>query len=229
MKRSGADHPKVAELAKLLNVEIYSAVGILELLWHFTAKYAPQGDVGKYSDSTIARAVHWQKHTGRKGVTPEYWLSSALVEAKCLDSCDCHRLVVHDWPEHADQQVKRKLASQNLVFAHPINSLPEPVPVPEPVPAAASAAAAASRPARKPPNGAAKTADEVCRQVLIEMGDEGLLPPRFLENEYGKLEPNPVTQRIEKKLQTRLDAIREARYPDRLTRKIILDELKEGA
>jgi hypothetical protein len=86
----------------------------------------------------------------------------------------------------------------------------------------ASAAAAA---AGLPANRAAQTPDEICAAVLREMDNEGLMPPRLIANEYGREEPNPVTQRIEAKLRSRLDAIREARFPDRLARKIILDEL----
>lgn len=176
MKRTGADHPKVKHLAQILNIEIWGAVGILELLWHFTARYAPQGDIGKYSDATIARAIGWEKHTGRKGVTPEYRLSSALVEAGWVDSCQCHRLVVHDWAEHADQQVKRKLLSEKLVFAHPYinekiaSQSQSQQPVPEPAAASSTSgvlnsgeppggpAAAAAAP---PPAHGFKTAAEV--------------------------------------------------------------------
>lgn len=94
---------------------------------------------------------------------------------------------------------------------------------------AAAAGARESTPPASLPNGAAKTADEVCAQVLREMAEEGLLPPRVVENEYGAMLPNPITERIERKLRRRLDAIREAHHPAALVRKIILDELGEGA
>ena len=34
-----------------------AAVGLLEMLWHFTAHYAKRGDVGRHPDLAIARAI----------------------------------------------------------------------------------------------------------------------------------------------------------------------------
>jgi len=59
MKRGTPRHPKVAELAARLQVKPYSAVGILELLWHFTAEFAHAGDVGRFTDDAIGRALCW--------------------------------------------------------------------------------------------------------------------------------------------------------------------------
>lgn len=132
MKRGTPDHPKVAYLASLLNVPTYSAVGILELLWHFTARYAPQGDIGKHPDSVIAKAVYWQRPTGERGVRPECKLSGALVTAKWLDTCQVHRLIVHDWCDHADEAVRKFLSRHGLDFVRTHSSLPLPLPLPLP-------------------------------------------------------------------------------------------------
>jgi hypothetical protein len=70
------------------------------------------------------------------------------------------------------------------------------------------------------------TADQICADVLLAMDREGLMPPRYLENEHGKLERNPVTERVEAALARAADRIRHARKPAALARKIILDELK---
>ena len=110
------------------------AVGILELLWHFTAEFAPQGNIGKFSDYAIAKAVGWEKHSGKAGVTTELWLSSALVTSKWLEPHSIHRLIVHDWPDHSDQSVARKLARQKLDFVQPETSQRLAVPLPEPMP-----------------------------------------------------------------------------------------------
>ena len=59
MKRGTPDHPKVYELCELLKCDRPTAIGYLELLWHFAAKYAPQGDIGKYSDERIEAALDW--------------------------------------------------------------------------------------------------------------------------------------------------------------------------
>lgn len=132
MKRGTPEHPKVAELCRLLNIGKAEAVGTLELLWHFTSKFAPQGDIGKYSDKAIAEAVAWQRPTGERGVTPECKLSEALVTAKWLDRCPTHRLLVHDWATHADQGVTKFLSRHCLEMYGQCpdkNSLPLPLPV----------------------------------------------------------------------------------------------------
>ena len=59
MKKAAFDHPKVKRLAKSLGVPLYGSRGICEGLWHFAAKHAPQGDVGRWSDSEIAEAIDW--------------------------------------------------------------------------------------------------------------------------------------------------------------------------
>lgn len=146
MKRGGPTHPKIAELATILNIDRAWAVGIVEMLWHFTAQFAPQGDIGKYSDKKIADFIGWKKHSGSRGVTSELWLSSALVRSGLVDCCDCHRLVVHDWAEHADQSVIRKLTRQKLAFVHPITSRRQAVPEPEPEPIQSSSSSEISTP-----------------------------------------------------------------------------------
>lgn len=144
MKRAAVDHPKMFRLCGLLKLRRWEAIGILESLWLFTARFAPCGDVGKYPDTEIARGIDWNKDATR--------LVEALVEAGWLDRCDCHRIVVHDWEHHADQTLKRSLASNSLAFvkheasigkpaqpelktdASPPVPEPEPEPVPEPEP-----------------------------------------------------------------------------------------------
>ena len=59
MKRGTPDHPKVYDLAERLKVKRPTALGYLELLWHFTAVYAPEGDIGRYSDKRIEGAMDW--------------------------------------------------------------------------------------------------------------------------------------------------------------------------
>jgi len=149
MKRGTPRHPKVAHLAELLGVNIPTAVGYLELLWHFTAEFAPQGDIGKYDDKRIAAGLHWP------GRTPST-LIEALTKSGWIDLRDDFRLLVHDWHDHADGSVIKRLQRSNLPFLsdgpevtgqrqtmsesqsdngglpEPIPALPEPVPVPEP-------------------------------------------------------------------------------------------------
>lgn len=160
MKRGTPDHPKFLKLCQVLRLQKYEAAGLLEMLWHFTAKWAPQGDIGKYPDSAIAEAVGWKRPTGAKGVTPECRLSDALVDAEWLDRDTVHRLLVHDWPDHADQSVKRMLASRGLAFIQPTASLPVPLPVPLPEPDPIAVLADGKTPAPPAPPPTRGLADE---------------------------------------------------------------------
>lgn len=108
MKLEALDHPKTLDLAARLEVELPTAIGHLELLWAFTGKKAPQGNIGKWPDGAIARACYWM---GR----PEVFLL-ALRESGFIDADETHRLTVHDWREHAPGWVRAKLKKVDLPF-----------------------------------------------------------------------------------------------------------------
>lgn len=113
------------------------------MLWHFTAEFCHAGDVGKYHNDSIAKHLCWD---GDSSV-----LVSCLIDAGWLDRCECHRLRVHDWPDHADQTVQRVLAKRNQGFIQCYDKTrmklgssqhktsqpsPSPSPSPEPLPVA---------------------------------------------------------------------------------------------
>ncbi len=154
MKRGTPRHPKIYDLMQALDLtprQRAIAIGTLELLWHFAAEFAPQGDIGKYSDARIEAAVDW---SGKKGI-----LVPALITSKWCDASDQYRVLVHDWHDHADDATKKRLTRSGLMFLS-VNvestgqrqkssatqeenggpplplplPLPEPQPVPEPVP-----------------------------------------------------------------------------------------------
>jgi hypothetical protein len=108
MKLEALDHPKTLDLAARLGIELPTAIGHLELLWAFTGKKAPQGNIGKWPDGAIARACYWM---GR----PEVFLL-ALQESGFIDPDSLHRFTIHDWPEHAPRWVKSKLKTLELSF-----------------------------------------------------------------------------------------------------------------
>src|ERR1039458_5369832 len=150
MKRGGPRHPKTCDLAERLGIRRAHAVGHLELLFHFAAEFAPEGDVGRFSDKRIAAALDWGGAPGK--------LVSALVDSGWLDPHPTARLVVHDWGEHADHATLQKLsragkkpiqmnhtdalkvcdqpetAGINLIALPEPEPEPEPLPVPVPVP-----------------------------------------------------------------------------------------------
>lgn len=101
MKHEAVGHPKMHDLAACLNLPLFAAHGILEMLWHHAGDYAPDGDIGKLKDSAIARAVDWRDDPAI--------LIGALVDSRWLDRNERYRLLVHDWPDHAQEWVKKKL------------------------------------------------------------------------------------------------------------------------
>ena len=127
MKRGATDHWKMRELARLCHVpERYAlawANGTMERLWHYTAKYHPQGDIGTSPDWAICDACAWDcgKRADRPGQDSGKAAAfvAALLTAGWLDSDGRCRLIVHDWAQHADSSVKKTLENKGLSFFVP--------------------------------------------------------------------------------------------------------------
>jgi hypothetical protein len=124
MKRGTPEHPKTLDLSEAIELHLQEhglsipsdachtiACGLVEKLFHYTARYASQGDVGKHSDTRIARALGW--------CWDGEWLIQALVTTKWLDRdiSDICRLYVHDWHIHSDDTCDRYLADNGLQYA----------------------------------------------------------------------------------------------------------------
>lgn len=108
MKLDALDHPKTHHFASLLDVSRPTVIGHLELLWAFTGKNAPQGNIGKWPNGAIARACDWMGD-------PDKFVA-ALIGAKLADADPQHRVIVHDWHEHAPGWVRAKLKGLKLAF-----------------------------------------------------------------------------------------------------------------
>jgi hypothetical protein len=80
------------------------------MIWHFTARFTPQGNIGKYPDDAIENWVEWNGNPGE--------LIAALVHCGWIDANREHRLVVHDWHQHADKAVHTDLARKLQRFAN---------------------------------------------------------------------------------------------------------------
>lgn len=115
MKLDALDHPKTFDLASRLSVSLPTAIGHLELLWAFTGKQAPQGNIGKWPNGAIARACFWEGD-------PEVFIS-ALVNSGFIDAHPVYRQLIHDWPEHAPRWVKSKLNTLGISFILPADPL----------------------------------------------------------------------------------------------------------
>ena len=147
MKRGTTRHPKIFSLCEHLNCRRPAAIGYLVLLWEFASEYAPQGDVGRYPLKRIEAAMDFH---GKPGA-----LIQALLRSGWLDTFESPvgpSMVIHDWHDHCEESVRRKLQRHNLPFMsnqqdEPIltgikkqppsgqtekNSLPLPLPLPLP-------------------------------------------------------------------------------------------------
>ena len=80
----------------------------MELLWHVTARQASRGDIGRISDEDIALAIDYRQ-------SPEL-LIEALVHSGWIDRNLTHRLIIHDWPDHAENGVHMRLARAHQFF-----------------------------------------------------------------------------------------------------------------
>jgi hypothetical protein len=104
------DHPKFASLKALLKLGKAFTLGLLEALWHFTARYTPAGNVGKYRDDEIEAWLEWD---GQRGAC-----IAAFVACGWLDTNEEHRLLVHDWQDWADEYTHTILARKQERFAN---------------------------------------------------------------------------------------------------------------
>lgn len=114
MKRGTPRHPKVYDLAERLGCDRPTALGYLELLWHFTAEMAPQGDIGRFSDKRIEAALDW---VGRGKPTGK--LIESLTNSKWCDADEKYRLLIHDWKDHIDEGTRKKLVRASLCIHEP--------------------------------------------------------------------------------------------------------------
>ena len=108
--RAVPDHPKFYHLKQLLGLSTYEALGILEALWHFTARFTPAGDVGKFPDEQIGAWLGWSR--------PESVISG-LITSKWIDEDVIYRLITHDWHEHCPNYIKGEFARLKREFAKP--------------------------------------------------------------------------------------------------------------
>lgn len=109
MIHSTVQTPKFRKLVRQLrphleaapvNVETI-AVGILERMWHMAMSGAKRGDIGRFDNDDIAESVGWFGDADQ--------LIEVLVSTGWVDECEQHRLVIHDWHEHAPRHIKQNI------------------------------------------------------------------------------------------------------------------------
>lgn len=109
LKREALNHTKMKRLCRKLDLPLWKAVGLLETLWHLTAKQAIRGDIGKLSNEDIAIGLDYRDD--------ENLLVAALLDSGWLDADPKYRLLIHDWADHAEDAVHMKLARAKKIFA----------------------------------------------------------------------------------------------------------------
>lgn len=109
MKKGGPSHPKVLGIANVLGIHRLHALGLLEQMFHWVYEYCPGGDIGKWSNQVIADGIHWDGDSDK--------LIDVLVDLGWIDRCANHRLVIHDWAEHAPNWIHSLVSRDELQFA----------------------------------------------------------------------------------------------------------------
>jgi hypothetical protein len=105
MKHNTPTLSKFKKLGRRLETDVKTTVGIVELLWIACQINTPRGDIGaKLDNEEIAIACDW-------GGEPDE-LITALVDTGWLDEHPEHRLVVHDWADHAPYYIRGIAARQ---------------------------------------------------------------------------------------------------------------------
>jgi hypothetical protein len=104
MKAGTTELMKFKRLLRRLRISRPQCVGHLELLWYGTSRNCPAGDIGRFTNEEIAVLVDWE------GDPDE--LVNSLVETGWLDESPTHRLVVHDWADHAPTWLKGVVAKK---------------------------------------------------------------------------------------------------------------------
>ncbi len=109
MKMVAMQSIKFLRLKRRLKMPSWQVVGLLESIWLFTQSNAPAGDIGRHLDEDIAAHLEWDGDAEA--------LVKDLVECGWLDRHETHRLIVHDWHEHAPNYVKGNMAKHGREFA----------------------------------------------------------------------------------------------------------------
>jgi hypothetical protein len=108
VKKGTLDHWKTLALASALHMHgRYRVGGLLEALWHFTAAYCPNGQIGQIPPAALAAWIGYPDGPRLlKALTETRWIDGTGAEAR-----------IHDWPQHCEDSVHMKLARAHQWFA----------------------------------------------------------------------------------------------------------------
>lgn len=92
------DHPKTAALGEAMGWNKFETAGRLLAFWFWCLKYAPTGDLRKFTDTALAAPVVLNGTEAKRFV-------SAMVSACWLDRSE-NVFRVHDWPDFTRHYLK---------------------------------------------------------------------------------------------------------------------------
>ena len=142
---------KFKKLQRRLGLRSWEAKGLLQSVWDFVGDNCPRGDVGRFSNEDIAFGIDFEGDFDP--------VIEALVETGWLEESEEHRLIIHDWKDHCEDRIKKRLQRAGMDFVSADSGgqrrttadngghcpttadsgglpvpLPEPIPVPLPEP-----------------------------------------------------------------------------------------------
>ncbi len=101
MKRGTEHLLKFKKLKLRLGLSTWETKGLLQSIWDLAAENAILGDVGRFSNADIAFGVEYAKDPDD--------LIAALVECRWLDVDPTYRLIIHDWFDHCEDWIKKRI------------------------------------------------------------------------------------------------------------------------
>lgn len=113
------DHPKTVEAAKRLRVDPHKLVGHLVRLWLWAQKYAPEGDLKRFSPGQIAAGAGWQSDSKSAQKFIKALLKcggrgkAGFFEASKQGSPSS--ILLHDWEQYGGKLLRARNATRERV------------------------------------------------------------------------------------------------------------------
>lgn len=99
------DHPKIARLARRIDVPKVEALGLVICLWHWSMTNTQDGDLTRFTAREIADGASYG------GKDPEAFVRS-LIFTGFLDNTKQGTLMIHEWNEHEGEGQRRETRAQ---------------------------------------------------------------------------------------------------------------------
>lgn len=110
MKRETTTLVKFLNLQRILGLEKWQAVGLLQSIWDFAAINCKAGDIGRFSNDEIALGIGYSGDANL--------MIQGLVDSHWIDTNDNARLIIHHWNDHCEDYVHLSLARAKECFAN---------------------------------------------------------------------------------------------------------------